>query len=457
MQITRDAHNGLVTATELGRVADSYAYNAFGELTNYCVTVDGSNLYHAALERDRLGRITRRVSTDSNGTRTNVYTYDVAGRYIEAITNGVTMRWAFDLNGNLTNVSRGGTAIASARYDAEDRLEQWNTDTYGYTARGTLSTAVLDGVVHCYDYDVRGVLRGVTRDAGAVTGITYTADGMGRRMARFVNGTQTHAFLYYDDIHPAAVLNSSNGIEAVLAYPPNGGTPVYMTVTGRTFRIVTDHLGSPLFVVDSVTGEITQRMTYNTWGAVQSDSQPLLQPIGFGGGLYDPETGWVRFGARDYDPAVGRWTTKDPNLFADRIPNLYRYCRNDPVNMVDSRGAVPTPRIKDPSQHYEPDPRGPHGIKGPSVTGEATILVNRRPAARVSDTGIHTPLAGPELWKAAGGAENVLIEIMYPMEIETERAASAIAAEAAVSGYTVGFVGDNQPVCIPHEGTPVSP
>jgi hypothetical protein len=46
---------------------------------------------------------------------------------------------------------------------------------------------------------------------------------------------------------------------------------------------------------------------------------------------------------------------------------------------------------------------------------------------------------------------------MYPMEIETERAASAIAAEAAVSGYTVGFVGDNQPVCIPHEGTPVSP
>lgn len=40
-------------------------------------------------------------------------------------------------------------------------------------------------------------------------------------------------------------------------------------------------------------------------------TQGLLFLFGFAGGLYDRVTGLVRFGARDYDPSVGRWTTKD--------------------------------------------------------------------------------------------------------------------------------------------------
>ena len=40
--------------------------------------------------------------------------------------------------------------------------------------------------------------------------------------------------------------------------------------------------------------------------------------LGFAGGLYDPDTGLVRFGARDYDAVVGRWITKDPISFGGR-------------------------------------------------------------------------------------------------------------------------------------------
>jgi RHS repeat-associated protein len=50
----------------------------------------------------------------------------------------------------------------------------------------------------------------------------------------------------------------------------------------------------------------------------------------------------VRFGARDYDPHIGRWTAKDPILFAGDGPNLYVYVLNDPVNFVDSNGKGPT-------------------------------------------------------------------------------------------------------------------
>jgi len=60
--------------------------------------------------------------------------------------------------------------------------------------------------------------------------------------------------------------------------------------------------------------------------------------FGFAGGFYDPDTGLVRFGARDYDAEVGRWTTKDPILFRGGDTNLYAYAGNDPVNSTDPSG-----------------------------------------------------------------------------------------------------------------------
>jgi RHS repeat-associated protein len=54
--------------------------------------------------------------------------------------------------------------------------------------------------------------------------------------------------------------------------------------------------------------------------------------------LYDPDTGLVRFGARDYDAEVGRWTGKDPMGFKARDTNLLSYAGNDPVNRTDPTG-----------------------------------------------------------------------------------------------------------------------
>ena len=58
---------------------------------------------------------------------------------------------------------------------------------------------------------------------------------------------------------------------------------------------------------------------------------------GFAGGLSDAQTGLVRFGARDYDPVVRRWTSKDPIGFDGGV-NLYAYGANDPVNRSDPSG-----------------------------------------------------------------------------------------------------------------------
>jgi hypothetical protein len=46
----------------------------------------------------------------------------------------------------------------------------------------------------------------------------------------------------------------------------------------------------------------------------------------------------VRFGCRDYDPDVGRWTAKDPIGFSGGDTDLYGYVLNDPINLVDPLG-----------------------------------------------------------------------------------------------------------------------
>jgi RHS repeat-associated protein len=65
-------------------------------------------------------------------------------------------------------------------------------------------------------------------------------------------------------------------------------------------------------VIDAASGAIVQRMGHDEWGNVTEDTNPGFQPFGFAGGLNDIDTGLVRFGARDYDPATGRWMAKDP-------------------------------------------------------------------------------------------------------------------------------------------------
>ena len=109
---------------------------------------------------------------------------------------------------------------------------------------------------------------------------------------------------------------------------------------GNTYRIISDHLGSPRIVADTTTGQIIQLIEYDEFGNILSDTNPGFQPFGFAGGIYDQDTKLVRFGARDYDPETGRWTAKDPIYFAGGDTNLYGYVQNNPVNYIDPLGLI---------------------------------------------------------------------------------------------------------------------
>jgi RHS repeat-associated protein len=172
----------------------------------------------------------------------------------------------------------------------------------------------------------------------AGTQIDYVFDGMNRRIGRKVDGTLVQGFLYEDQLRIVAQLDGNNNVVSRFVYGRSPNIPDYMIQGGVTYRIITDAIGSVRLVVDVGSGNIAQRLDYDAFGQVLLDTNPGFQPFGFAGGLYDPATKLIRFGARDYDPATGRWTAKDPILFAGGDTNLFAYADNDPVNFADPWG-----------------------------------------------------------------------------------------------------------------------
>jgi len=145
--------------------------------------------------------------------------------------------------------------------------------------------------------------------------------------------------------------------DAVVQYAYDGAGQVDEGAT-TVWQILSDHLGSPRLVlpVGQVPGSPADRpvqcSSYSAFGVMTLDEtdadhadpddppavfvDPL--PFGFAGGLYDRDTALVHFGAREYDPRDGRWTSKDPILFAAGDSNLYGYVLSDPVNLIDPTG-----------------------------------------------------------------------------------------------------------------------
>jgi RHS repeat-associated protein len=186
-----------------------------------------------------------------------------------------------------------------------------------------------------YRYSSRGELLSATLPSGTL--IEYLHDPLGRRIGKKVNGAITEKYLWQGMTRLLAVYDGSDNLLMRFQYA-DSRMPVSMTLGAATYYLTYDQVGSLRTVTDA-TGNIVKRIDYDSFGNILSDSNPTFaMPLGFAGGLFDPHTTLVRFGFRDYDPDTGRWTAKDPILFAGGDTNLYGYVLNDPVNWIDPNG-----------------------------------------------------------------------------------------------------------------------
>ncbi len=99
-----------------------------------------------------------------------------------------------------------------------------------------------------------------------------------------------------------------------------------------------DDLGSTSNLTTS-SGNASTTYEYDAYGnslTTNPDSNRYL----FSTKEFDVRSGLYYFGARYYDPEIGRWLTQDPLGFGGKQLNLYVYVHNNPANMVDPDGEI---------------------------------------------------------------------------------------------------------------------
>ena len=101
-----------------------------------------------------------------------------------------------------------------------------------------------------------------------------------------------------------------------------------------------DRLGSVRQIIGAA-GAVVKYATYEPFGEAVESGGSLADPFGFTGQYYDCEIAQYHLRARQYDPHISRFTSRDPVFGKFEEPltlHKYLYCGNNPLNGADPRG-----------------------------------------------------------------------------------------------------------------------
>ena len=121
-----------------------------------------------------------------------------------------------------------------------------------------------------------------------------------------------------------------------------GSNRVAMKTGTSVYYYHTDHLGSSSVMTDS-SGIVKEEIYYYPYGKTRSNSGTLNVKQKFTGQELDDETGLYNYGARYYDPEIGRFVSADSIVQDYTDPqtlNRYSYCRNNPIILTDPSGSI---------------------------------------------------------------------------------------------------------------------
>jgi RHS repeat-associated protein len=196
-------------------------------------------------------------------------------------------------------------------------------------ANGNLK--VTNGRWIAYDEENRPI-KVITPDA-AVT--TFVYDFEGNRVKKTITqGGQSDTSVYIGTLYevtPTETIRYLYAGSQRVALKKDGGSVEYF---------LPDHLGGTHRIADS-NGNIVRTTTYQPFGSTYQTSGTQDADQKFTGQRLDDTTGLYYYGARYYDPAMGRFITPDTIIQSPYDPqtlNRYVYCRNNPIIYVDLSG-----------------------------------------------------------------------------------------------------------------------
>ena len=363
-----------------------------GEIVNYSYDTNSgllekvnsiSSKYVNDITYNAKGQI-KAIAYGNNVTTTYNYGQDL--RLSRILTQGSgalqDLNYTFDKNGNIVTLADNlRSNIRSYAYDDLDRLTQAQnvpSPTGGYTNFNYQYDSIGNMT---YKSDVGVMAYGVSAGPHAVTtagGYNYAYDGNGNMVSgknksmeydaenRIIKVTQTGigstTFVYDGDggrVKQVTPSGSTTYIGSLFEkQAPNGaaGTTVKYIYAGAN-KVASvrsagnsgttvnyyhsDHLGSSSVVTDNKGGQVSH-YEYTPYGSIATSEGSDVTRYKFTGKELDA-TGMYFYGARYYDPEIGRFVTADTIVQAPYDPqsfNRYSYCRNNPLNYVDPTGHI---------------------------------------------------------------------------------------------------------------------
>lgn len=277
-------------------------------------------------------------TTDAaNAHNSREYEFDGLERVVAVKQGGTVYPISYDAVGNITRQTFGGDI--NYAYDAATnrlaRITGIRAGTYIYDARGNV---VHDGV-RSLTFDDSSRLRCIACGTGSAVSFDY--DGNGIKVSRTQNG-ETTLYLYGQNDLLVSELKLPSGQRTDHLYV-GALRAVSRTVVGGAVQSLVYHhpdvSGSTLASTDS-SGALRWRESYRPYGDAIIKSA-VADDAWYHNKSRDPASGYLDFGARNYDAQLGRFLSIDPIDFSESNVasfNRYAYANNNPLKFRDPDG-----------------------------------------------------------------------------------------------------------------------
>ena len=359
---TYDNQNRLSTVAD-NRLSGNNTTNYTDDDASNVVTVAYPNGVTSTSTYDELNRLTQ-LTTSASGTQIANYKYTLglAGNRTSATEqSGRALQWSYDNFYRLTGETISGDPAhnnGSSSYSLDPvgnrlsestNMPEMESGSFGYNADDEVSSETYDSNGNTlsaggksFTYDAENHLTGMSV-SGTTVSVVY--DAFGNRVAKTVNGVTTK-YLVEDDVNPT-------GYPQVL--DELTGSTVTRTYTYGLQRISQDQLVSGVWTpsfygydgggnvrqLTNSAGAVTDTYEYDAFGNDVYHTGTTPNNYLYRGEQYDPDLGLYYLRARYYNPATGRFLSRDPengNRLSPASLRKYLYAGGDPVNSFDPSG-----------------------------------------------------------------------------------------------------------------------
>jgi RHS repeat-associated protein len=340
---TYDANSNVVSKILADSTLTSYTYDAANRLTTLNHTHSGTSFARFDYGYDSVNRRTFEQRDLAAG---DVYGYDaidqVAGVNYDA-TNPTsnasgaerTVGYTYDAVGNRTHVNDNVNGNASYTANADNEYSDVGGNAYSYDGNGNLVTGA-----GLYFYDAQNRLN-YAQAGSNIYRITY--DSKNRVVERTVNGTPM--FFVYDGWDLIEERDGSNNVLATYVHGVKQDELLTRT-SGSTTVYYHHNANGNVANLTNASGTVVEKYKYDVFGkpSITDGSGNPLTASAYGnrflftGREYLAELNLYDYRNRVYSADLGRFLQTDTMSFSAGDVNIYRYCGNNSVNVIDLNG-----------------------------------------------------------------------------------------------------------------------